>query len=140
MEFKQFDTDKLMYVTNRPPLVFVEGSGMFMTDNNGKRYLDFLQGWAVNALGHSPQCIQDALAAQSKKILNPSPAFFNQPSAELAGLLTANSCFDRVFFANSGAEANEGAIKLARKWGQKHPNGANEARYEIITFNHNTCC
>ena len=125
-----------MYVTNRPPLVFVEGSGMFMTDNNGKRYLDFLQGWAVNALGHSPQCIQDALAAQSKKILNPSPAFFNQPSAELAGLLTANSCFDRVFFANSGAEANEGAIKLARKWGQKHPNGANEARYEIITFNH----
>jgi acetylornithine/N-succinyldiaminopimelate aminotransferase len=136
MEFKQFDTDKLMYVTNRPPLVFTEGSGMFMTDNNGKRYLDFLQGWAVNALGHSPQCIQDALVAQSKKILNPSPAFFNQPSAELAGLLTKHSCFDRVFFANSGAEANEGAIKLARKWGKKHPNGANESRYEIITFNH----
>ncbi|RXZ32449.1 acetylornithine transaminase [Oxalobacteraceae bacterium CAVE-383] len=136
MEFKQFDTDKLMYVTNRPPLVFTEGSGMFMTDNNGKRYLDFLQGWAVNALGHSPQCIQDALVAQSKKILNPSPAFFNQPSAELAGLLTEHSCFDRVFFANSGAEANEGAIKLARKWGKKHRNGGNESRYEIITFNH----
>jgi acetylornithine/N-succinyldiaminopimelate aminotransferase len=136
MEFKQFNTDKLMYVTNRPPLVFTEGSGMFMTDNNGKRYLDFLQGWAVNALGHSPQCIQDALVAQSKKILNPSPAFFNQPSAELAGLLTAHSCFDRVFFTNSGAEANEGAIKLARKWGKKNPNTANENRYEIITFNH----
>jgi acetylornithine/N-succinyldiaminopimelate aminotransferase len=136
MEFKQFDTDKLMYITNRPPLVFTEGSGMFMTDNNGKRYLDFLQGWAVNALGHSPQCIQDALVTQAKKIINPSPAFFNQPSAELAGLLTEHSCFDRVFFTNSGAEANEGAIKLARKWGKKHPNGNNENRYEIITFNH----
>jgi acetylornithine/N-succinyldiaminopimelate aminotransferase len=136
MEFKQSDVDKLMYVTNRPPLVFTEGRGMFMTDHTGKRYLDFLQGWAVNALGHSPQCIQDALTAQAKKIINPSPAFFNQPSIELAGLLTANSCFDRVFFANSGAEANEGAIKLARKWGKKHPNAANESRYEIITFNH----
>lgn len=136
MEFKQFDTDKLMYITNRPPLVFTEGSGMYMTDNNGKRYLDFLQGWAVNALGHSPQCIQDALVAQSRKIINPSPAFFNQPSSELARLLTDNSCFDRVFFANSGAEANEGAIKLARKWGKKNPNAAGESRYAIITFNH----
>ena len=136
MEFKQFNTDKLMYITNRPPLVFTEGSGMFMTDNNGKRYLDFLQGWAVNALGHSPQCIQDALVAQSKKILNPSPAFFNQPAAELAGMLTEHSCFDRVFFTNSGAEANEGAIKLARKWGKKNPNAAKENRYEIITFDH----
>jgi acetylornithine/N-succinyldiaminopimelate aminotransferase len=136
MDFKQFGTDKLMFITNRPPLVFTEGSGMYMTDNNGKRYLDYLQGWAVNSLGHSPQCIQDALIAQSRKILNPSPAFFNEPSADLAGLLTENSCFDRVFFANSGAEANEGAIKLARKWGKKHPNSANEHRYEIITFNH----
>ncbi|MDB5775540.1 MAG: Acetylornithine aminotransferase [Herbaspirillum sp.] len=136
MEFKQFDTDKLMYVTNRPPLVFTEGSGMYMTDNNGKRYLDFLQGWAVNSLGHSPQCIVDALVVQSKKMINPSPAFFNQPASELAVMLTANSCFDRVFFTNSGAEANEGAIKLARKWGQIHRNSADESRYEIITFNH----
>jgi acetylornithine/N-succinyldiaminopimelate aminotransferase len=136
MEFQQFDTDKLMYVATRPPLVFTEGSGGFLTDHNGKRYLDFVQGWAVNALGHSPQCIQDALSAQAKKLINPSPAFFNQPSAELAGLLAANSCFDRIFFTNSGAEANEGAIKLARKWGQKHQNHAGENRYEIITFNH----
>lgn len=136
MEFKQSDADKLMYVTDRPPLVFTEGRGMFMTDQNGKRYLDFLQGWAVNTLGHSPQCIQDALVEQAGKILNPSPAFYNQPSIDLAKMLTDNSCFDRVFFANSGAEANEGAIKLARKWGKIHPNAANESRYEIITFNH----
>ncbi len=136
MDFKQFDTDKLMYITNRPALVFTEGSGIDMTDNNGERYLDSLQGWGVNALGYSPQCIQDALAVQSRKIINLSPAFFNQPSSELARMLTENSCFDRVFFANSGAEANEGAIKLARKWGKKNPNAAGESRYAIITFNH----
>lgn len=136
MEFNQYDIDALMYITNRPPLVFIEGDGMWMTDHNGKRYLDYLQGWAVNCLGHAPKCISDALHVQAKKILNPSPAFFNEPSLRLAALLTENSCFDRVFFANSGAEANEGAIKLARKYGKKYPNAAGVNRYEIITFNH----
>lgn len=132
MEFNQYNVNALMYITPRPDLVFVEGQGMWMTDQNGKRYLDYLQGWAVNCLGHSPACMQDALIAQSKKIINPSPAFYNAPAIELATLLTQKSCFDRVFFANSGAEANEGAIKLARKWGQKNKNGA----FEIITFDH----
>jgi acetylornithine/N-succinyldiaminopimelate aminotransferase len=109
---------------------------MWMTDHQGKRYLDWLQGWAVNCLGHSPQCIQTALTEQAKKIINPSPAFYNEPSLKLASMLTSHSCFDRVFFANSGAEANEGAIKLARKWGKLHPNKSNQHRYEIITFNH----
>ena len=132
MEFNQYNTNALMYITPRPELVFTEGSGMWLTDHKGKRYLDYLQGWAVNCLGHSPQCIQDALVMQSKKLLNPSPAFYNAPAIELASLLTENSCFDRVFFTNSGAEANEGAIKLARKWGQLHKAGA----FEIITFDH----
>jgi acetylornithine/N-succinyldiaminopimelate aminotransferase len=124
------DTHALMWITQRPDLVFVEGQGAWLTDERGKRYLDFVQGWAVNCLGHSPAVVQEALAKQSAKLINPSPAFFNEPAAKLAGLLTANSCFDRVFFANTGAEANEGAIKLARKWGQKHRGGA----FEIITF------
>lgn len=136
MKFSQYDTNALMYVTNRPELVFTEGQGMWLTDHQGKRYLDYLQGWAVNCLGHSPQCIQDALVKQGKKLLNPSPAFYNEPSLALASLLTNNSCFDRVFFANSGAEANEGAIKLARKWGKKNPNARGENRFEIITFKH----
>ncbi len=136
MEFKQFDINALMYITNRPDLVFTEGSGMWMTDHTGKRYLDYLQGWAVNALGHSPQVIQDALTAQAKKLINPSPAFYNAPSIELATLLTEHSVFDRVFFANSGAEANEGAIKLARKWGKQHKNAEGGNRFEIITFDH----
>lgn len=136
MEFSQYAVDNLMYITNRPQLVCVEGQGMWLTDNNGKRYLDYLQGWAVNCLGHSPQCIQDALNAQAKKLINPSPAFYNEPSIKLATLLTDHSCFDRVFFANSGAEANEGAFKLARKWGKVNKNAAGENRYEIITFDH----
>ena len=136
MQYQEFDANKLMYVTNRPELVFTEGQGMWLTDHNGKRYLDYLQGWAVNALGHSPKCISDALVAQGNKLLNPSPAFYNAPSIELANLLTDNSVFDRVFFANSGAEANEGAIKLARKWGKKNPASNGDARFEIITFKH----
>ncbi|HEX7633891.1 MAG TPA: aminotransferase class III-fold pyridoxal phosphate-dependent enzyme, partial [Noviherbaspirillum sp.] len=136
MEFSQYDINALMQVTNRPSLVFTEGHGMWLTDNNGKRYLDYLQGWAVNCLGHSPQCIVDAVNAQAARLINPSPAFYNETSITLASLLTRHSCFDRVFFANSGAEANEGAIKLARKWGKKNRNAAGDNRYEIITFNH----
>jgi acetylornithine/N-succinyldiaminopimelate aminotransferase len=136
MEFSQYEVNALLQITNRPPLVFTEGHGMWLTDHSGKRYLDYLQGWAVNCLGHTPLCIQDALAAQAKKLINPSPAFYNEPSIALAALLTKNSCFDRVFFASSGAEANEGAIKLARKWGKKYKNEAGANRYEIITFDH----
>ena len=132
MRYGEFDTASLMYITNRPDLVFERGEGAWLYDHNGKRYLDFIQGWAVNCLGHCPPEIRDALVKQASTLLNPSPAFYNGPMVELAGLLTANSVFDRVFFANTGAEANEGAIKLARKWGKVNKGGA----YEIITFDH----
>ncbi|MDR3382655.1 acetylornithine transaminase [Cupriavidus basilensis] len=132
MAFAEYPVQSLMYITNRPELVFTEGKGSWLTDHNGKRYLDFVQGWAVNCLGHSNQAMIDALVDQSKKLFNPSPAFYNEPMLKLARQLTDASCFDKVFFANSGAEANEGAIKLARKWGRKHKNGA----FEIITMDH----
>ncbi|WP_416049603.1 acetylornithine transaminase [Cupriavidus basilensis] len=132
MAFAEYPVQSLMYITNRPELVFTEGKGSWLTDHNGKRYLDFVQGWAVNCLGHSNQAMIDALVDQSKKLFNPSPAFYNEPMLKLAKQLTDASCFDKVFFANSGAEANEGAIKLARKWGRKHKNGA----FEIITMDH----
>jgi acetylornithine/N-succinyldiaminopimelate aminotransferase len=122
--------DVLMEITARPATVFVRGEGSYLWDDSGKRYLDFIQGWAVNCLGHSPPVIAEALAAQAKLLLTPSPAFYNGPSLELAKALVDASCFDRVFFANSGAEANEGAIKLARRYGALHRNGA----FEIITF------
>jgi acetylornithine/N-succinyldiaminopimelate aminotransferase len=122
--------DALMDITPRPDIVFVRGEGAWLWDDTGKRYLDFIQGWAVNCIGHSPPLVAQALTAQAKLLLTPSPAFYNAPSGKLAQALVDRSCFDQVFFANSGAEANEGAIKLARKYGALHRDGA----YEIITF------
>lgn len=120
----------IMPVTPRPDLVFERGAGSYLFDAGGKRYLDWVQGWAVNCLGHSPKVLAEALTSQAATLINPSPAFFNRPAIELAELLTRHSAFDEVFFANSGAEANEGAIKLARRWGRKFKAGA----YEIISF------
>jgi len=124
--------DDLMEITNRPPVVFVEGRGSWLRDEDGKDYLDFIQGWAVNCLGHCPGAVTAAIAGQAARLINCSPSFYNAPMILLAGLIARHSGLDRTFFANSGAEANEGAIKLARKWGQKHRNGA----FEIITFDH----
>lgn len=132
MQFGEFDSSSLMFITHRPEILFERGEGSWLYDSRGKAYLDFVQGWAVNCLGHSPAEIREALVAQAERLINPSPAFYNGPMIELAGLLTRHSVFDRVFFANSGAEANEGAIKLARKWGRLNRGGA----YEIITFEH----
>src|SRR2546428_1446259 len=103
-----------MEITERPEIVFVSGQGSWLTDHRGKRYLDFVQGWAVTCLGHCPRVVIDALAAQAAKLITPSPAFYNEPSLRLADTITRHSCFQRIFFTNSGAEANEGAIKLAR--------------------------
>lgn len=128
----QYNTDALMYITDRPPLVMVRGQGSWLWDHQGKAYLDFVQGWAVNALGHSPAVVIQALQEQAAQLINPSPAYYNAPMIELANLITCTSKMDRVFFTNSGAEANEGAIKLARKWGQLHRQNA----YEIITLDH----
>lgn len=132
MDIDRAGLNALMEITQRPELVFVRGEGSWLEDHNGKRYLDFIQGWAVNCLGHGHPAVLDALARQAPQLINPSPAFYNQPSIELARRIVGASCFDRVFFANSGAEANEGAIKLARKWGQIHRHGA----YKIVTFDH----
>ncbi len=110
--------------------MFVRGEGSWLWDHEGKRYLDFVQGWAVNCLGHCPEVITRALAEQSRRLITPSPAFYNEPSMQLAKRIVEHSRFQRVFFTNSGAEANEGAIKLARKWGALNKSGA----YEIITF------
>ncbi|HLH30535.1 MAG TPA: acetylornithine transaminase [Terriglobia bacterium] len=120
-----------MFITKRPEITFVRGEGSYLYDEQGREYLDFIQGWAVNSLGHSPQVVRDALNEQASRVINVSPAYYNEPMCRLAELLAELSGLDRVFFANSGAEANEGAIKLVRKWGSVKRNGA----YEIITFN-----
>src|SRR5215471_9987890 len=123
-------TRSLMFITHRPNVTFVRGQGSWLFDEDNKPYLDFVQGWAVNSLGHSPRIVLDALMAQSERVLNVSPAYYNEPMCRLAELLARLSQLDRVFFANSGAEANEGAIKLARKWGSLKRDGA----HEIVVF------
>ena len=122
----------LMEITRRPPITFTRGRGGLLWDSEGNRYLDFVQGWAVNCLGHAPPAVARALAEQSTRLLNCSPAYCSEPMTRYADALTAAAGLERVFFANSGAEANEGAIKLARKWGTKHRGGA----YEIVTTVH----
>jgi acetylornithine/N-succinyldiaminopimelate aminotransferase len=124
--------DQLMEITSRPPVVFVEGRGSWLRDRDGKDYLDFIQGWAVNCLGHCPDAITEAIARQSKQLINCSPSFYNAPMIRLADLIARHSGLQRTFFTNSGAEANEGAIKLARKWGRVHRGGA----HEIVTMDH----
>ncbi|WP_374402644.1 acetylornithine transaminase [Niveibacterium sp.] len=120
----------LMDIAARPAAVMVRGSGSWLEDADGRRYLDFVQGWAVNCLGHAHPAITQALSEQAARLVNPSPAFFNEVSLRFASRLAAASGLDEVFLCNTGAEANEGAIKLARKWGRLHRNGA----HEIITF------
>ena len=122
--------DALMFIATRPDVTFVRGEGSWLYDAAGRKYLDFIQGWAVNSLGHSPKVIVDALAAQAAKVINVSPAYYNEPMRKLAARLAELSGMEKVFFTNSGAEANEGAIKLARKWGSLNKGGA----YEILTF------
>jgi acetylornithine/N-succinyldiaminopimelate aminotransferase len=123
-------TDALLTIARRPDTVFSHGQGAWITDESGKRHLDLIQGWAVNSLGHSPALVTQALLKQSQQLLNLGPAYFNRPLLDLAERLTAISCFDRVFLANSGAEANEGAVKLARRWGSRHRGGA----HGIVSF------
>ena len=123
------DFSALMSITTRPPVVFARGQGSWLWDTEDRRYLDFIQGWAVNSLGHCPPVVAEALAVQSSQLLNCSPAYYSVPLINYARALTDRSGLERVFLANSGAEANEGAIKLARKWGAINRDGA----YEIIT-------
>ncbi len=126
------DLRRIMKVADRPPLVMVEGKGSWLWDSEGRKYLDFVQGWAVNCLGHSPDIILDALNDQARRLLNCSPAYYNEPMARLATLIADSTGLDEVFLCNSGAEANEGAIKLARKWGSRHRGGA----FQIVTMEH----
>ena len=109
------DTGVLMDITPRPDRVMVRGAGSYLFDSNGRRYLDFIQGWAVNALGHCPPEIARALAEQASTLITPSPALHNQPAFALASHLAQASGLAQAHFANSGAEANEAAVKLARK-------------------------
>lgn len=115
-----------MPVFNRLPIVLERGEGCWVYDNEGKKYLDFLAGIAVNAIGHGNKKLVAAISEQATKMIHCSNLFYTEQSSLLAKKLTQISGFDRVFFCNSGAEANEGALKLARKYA--YVNGKNKPR------------
>ena len=112
----------------RAPVTLVRGEGTRVWDEDGKVYLDFISGIATVSLGHSSPVVVDAIKAQAETLIHVSNIFYTVPQIELAELLVEQSGLSQAFFCNSGAEANEGCIKLARKWGRLHRDGA----YEII--------
>ncbi|HCY85880.1 MAG TPA: acetylornithine transaminase, partial [Desulfobacteraceae bacterium] len=122
----------LLSITTRPDIVMAKGKGLTLEDTEGNTYLDFIGGWAVNALGHCPDALVQALKEQAATLINASPSFYNRPMLAYTKRLLAQTCLSRVFFTSTGAEANEGAIKLARKYGSLKKGGA----YEIITTRH----
>src|SRR6266436_5112031 len=121
----------LMAFTKRQPVALVRGEGSRVWDSDGKEYLDFTGGISVTALGHSHPKVVGTLREQAATLLHVSNIFHIPQQAQLAQLLCAHSFADRVFFSNSGAEANETAIKLARKWAKEH--GASD-RGDIISM------
>ena len=112
----------------RVPITLVRGEGTRVWDEDGKEYLDFLSGIATVSLGHSSPVVVKAITEQADQLIHVSNVFYTVPQIDLAELLVEHSGLSQVFFCNSGAEANEGCIKLARKWGRLHRDGA----YEII--------
>src|ERR1700744_6340934 len=113
-EIQAAEAKLLLPTYERNPILFVEGQGMHLTDENGERYLDLLSGIGVNALGYGHPAIEGAIARQSRALIHTSNLFFHEGQSELAARLTERTGMDRVFFANTGTEAWEGALKLAR--------------------------
>jgi acetylornithine/N-succinyldiaminopimelate aminotransferase len=139
-KWQEMESKYFMHTVNRVPVTLVKGEGARVWDDNGREYLDFVAGWAVNSLGHSHPAVAKAIAEQARTLVQVSNQFYTIPQLQLAELLVEHSCLDKVFISNSGAEANEGAVKLARRYGKLNRKGA----YEIISttgsFHGRTLC
>lgn len=120
----------VMNTYNRFPIVLEKGDGMYVYDENGKKYLDFVAGIAVNSLGHNHKKLVETISRQAETLIHCSNLYWTKPQISLAQKLVDNSDFDKIFFCNSGAESIEAALKIARKYGNK------TERYEIITMKH----
>ena len=130
-ELKDYAAKYLMQTYARQPISIVRGRGAKVYDMEGREYIDFVGGIAVNILGHGHPDLVQAIQRQAAQLIHVSNLYYTEPQVRLAQMLVDHSCADRVFFCNSGAEANEAAIKLARRYGhEKH--GA--SRFEIITM------
>ncbi len=127
--WQELEHEYYMPTFNRIPITLVKGSGAKVWDDNGKEYLDFVSGIAVNSLGHCHPIVTKAITEQANTLMHTSNIFYTIPQLKLAELLVKNSCLNKVFFCNSGSEATEGAVKLARRYGHIYLNGA----HEVIT-------
>jgi acetylornithine aminotransferase/acetylornithine/N-succinyldiaminopimelate aminotransferase len=126
---------KLLLPTyDRHKILFTRGRGVYLWDSEGKRYLDFLSGIGVNALGHAHPAIQKVLKQQAGKLIHTSNLFYHQYQSELAKRLTKISGLDRAFFCNSGTEAWEGALKLARAYAQEHNSNGHKAKWRLLAL------
>ncbi|MFC1902196.1 aspartate aminotransferase family protein [Chloroflexota bacterium] len=137
-DWPELESRYYMQLVVRTPLTLVRGEGARVWDDKGREYLDFVGGWAVNSLGHCHPAVADAVAVQAHTLIQTSNQFYTIPQLQLAELLVKNSCLDRVFFCNSGAEANEGAVKLARRYGKLKLNGAFEVISTFSSFHGRT--
>jgi acetylornithine/N-succinyldiaminopimelate aminotransferase len=129
MDWMALEKKYFMRTVERAPLTIVKGEGSYVWDESGRRYLDFVAGWAVNSLGHCHPSVVEAVRHQVGELIQTSNHYYTIPQIQLAELLVENSSLEKVFLCNSGAEASEGAVKLARRYGKLHLNGA----YEVIT-------
>ena len=132
-EFKAYAEEAILHTSNRFPVAFDHGEGVYLYDTEGKKYLDFGAGIAVNALGYHVEAYNDALKAQIDKLMHISNLYYTEPMADAAHKLVKASGLERVFFTNSGTEAIEGAIKVARKYAFKK-DGCTD--HEIIAMEH----
>jgi len=130
--WRELEARYMMNTYARQPVVLVKGQGCRVWDEDGTAYLDLVAGIAVNSLGHAHPALAQAVADQARILIHTSNLYYTVPQVQLAQLLVESSCADKVFFCNSGAEANEGAIKLARKYGKLHKDGA----YEVLSAEH----
>jgi acetylornithine/N-succinyldiaminopimelate aminotransferase len=129
-DWQELEKKYYMQVFERLPVTLVRGKGPYVWDDEGKQYLDFFAGLAVTSLGHCHPVLVEAVTKQVNTLIQTSNLYYTTPQLQLAELLIKNSCLDRVFFGNSGVEANEGAVKLARRYGKLYLNGA----FEVITL------
>ncbi len=128
-DWQELEHKYMMHTFDRIPVVLVRGKGARVWDDKGKEYLDFMGGLAVDSIGHAHPVLAAAVCEQARTLIQVCNLFYSVPQIQLAEMLVNNSCLNKVFFCNSGADANEGAVKLARRYGARYLNGA----YEVIT-------
>jgi acetylornithine/N-succinyldiaminopimelate aminotransferase len=128
------EQELLLPTYDRHKILFTRGRGVYLWDSEGKRYLDFLSGIGVNALGHAHPAIQKVLKQQAGKLIHTSNLFYHEYQSELAKRLTKISGLDRAFFCNSGTEAWEGALKMARAYAQEHNSNGHKAKWRVLAM------